>query len=393
MPKMILCSPSMDLISVVKQIRALYGDVKFITMHPEQERVYKDLELPYVPLGNYITEDVRNTAYKESARIILQTSCTRHNAPDLDPKVINWLDHDLPSFLYPRLPELTTLALALESAKPDLAIIHNDVEPMMRLIAQFCRSHNIPCLHVPHAIYHNDTYRILDGTDVHEIVTASDIAVAGPYQAQWYVERGGNVRLTGLPQWDKWAHVQYDTKFSRSLLGLDPSRPVVAFASSWRQDTNLLGMSDGIEEAYKAVIETIKAMPEVQFVIKLHPRANNGDWHAKLAKEANIDCVITALHLEIVLQASDVLLSYGPSNVVIEAAHLPHLRLLCTSGFLEDDEVITVDPKVPDLENDIRQCLAEGPINMLPFVYKYAGIPDGNASMRVANYALELLKV
>ena len=92
------------------------------------------------------------------------------------------------------------------------------------------------------------------GSDVHDLITASHVVCNGPFQAEWFL----NVALikiiyilTGLPQFDKLAKHKFTKEQACRVLGQTTNRPVVTYMSSWRQDTNLLGCHDGVEESYK----------------------------------------------------------------------------------------------------------------------------------------------
>jgi hypothetical protein len=392
MPKQIFVSYNPNLLNVVKGLHAQYPDAVFIVAQQEFQRQLYDLDLPVKMLGEGVTVDVRGQAFDLATQMIAYLSGVEVEDERLDQRVKEWFSNGLAAYLYPQLPELLSYILSLNAMRPDLCIIHNDVEPMLRATAQWAKYNGVPCLHVPHAVYVDDFDRGPIGSDIHDIVTASHIVVAGSYQDTWYRLRGGATRVTGLPQFDKWATMQSNQSKARQMLGLDPNKPVVVFASSWRQDTNLLGCHDGLEEAYTAILNAARALQNINFVIKLHPRTQGAtglDWHVNEAKKANVNVLITPLYLEQVLQAADMLVAYGPSNIVIEAAHLPNLRLVSIGGFGNDNEVLTVDSE--HITDAIALGMSVAPVSSQQFVYKYAGVPDGLASQRIVQCAGELL--
>ena len=363
----------------------------FFAMHPEFAKSLRDLDLNAQPLGYGIDgHTLRAAAYSHAVRSLTELAKQKHLGP-LHPQCRRYLEDTLPSYLYPRLGELATLVEAVDRTRPDLILLHNDVEPSTRAVALWAKAHHIPCLHIPHAVYIDGFGRGPIGTDVHDLVTASHIAVAGPYQDTWYSSRGGHTRLTGLPQFDKWATPRVPREQAHSLFGLSSDRPVVLYASSWRQDTNLLGCHDGVEESYLNFLQAMKQLPEVQVIVKTHPRASNLPWHVEQAKAAGVPCVVTPHHNEVAFQAADLVLSYGPSNFLIDAAHHDHLRLAAIHGFAEDSVVQTLTEKVDNLRDGIAQMLSEPVFDLKGFVYKYAGIPDGGATARIADYARALL--
>ena len=287
---------------------------------------------------------------------------------------------------------------AVDTLKSDLFIVHNDVEPLLRLLALYALAHAIPCLHVPHAVYCDTVSRGQAGTDIHDLVTASYVAVAGPYQAEWYESRRLQQRMptqvipTGLPQFDRLTTPLMERRRACQLLRLDQARPVVMYFSSWRQDTNLLGCHDGVEEAYAAFLAAAKTLPDVQFVIKTHPRGNNLQQHMQEADKAGVRAVVTDNHLDIILCAADLVLTYESSNVILDAACIPGIRLAAVSGFAQDEAVETLPPQGAAIAEAIQALLSAPPRDVSLFRHKYLGVVDGKAKDRVAALAAELCK-
>jgi hypothetical protein len=391
--KIILVSPFPEFIPVLKGVYAQDHETRFLTLSADFKRILGDLDLPSAFIGEGIPPQVRELANHTAAGMLSYISSLHHTDTRLNDGVLEWLNTRYAGYLYPRLGELVMLALAVDAAHPTLCIVHNDVEPLLRMVAQWARGVGVPCLHIPHAIYIDGFERTSLGTDIHDIVTASHIVTAGPYQDNWYTARGGCTHPIGLPQHDKWATMRVDTSRARRRLGLDSYRPVAMFLSSWRQDTNMLGQTDGLNEAYTALLQVMKLLPDIQFIVKLHRSGNNGDWHVKLAQEANATCLITQMHLDECMQAADAILSYGPSGAVIEGAHLPHLRLLSIGGFQDDPEVITTDYTTVGMVEALTKALSADPINTKAFQYKYAGVPDGLHTERAIALVRQLCQV
>ena len=357
------------------------------TLHPDFTRQLRDLDIAAKSLGEGIP-DVRGPANTRAVEILESVDTS---ADSLSPQVAQFMANSLKPYIYGRIGELASIAFAVDATAPDLCLLHNDVEPSTRVVALWARARNTPCLHIPHAVYVDGFGRGAIGTDVHDIVTASHIACAGPYQEQWYQNRGGTTRITGLPQFDKWATMPVTRKRARTNLGLDQHKLVVVYASSWRQDTNLLGCHDGVEETYRNFLEATKEFNDIQFVVKTHPRGGNIEWHVKTAQELKCNVTVTALHLEHCLQAADAVIAYGPSGVIIEAAHVEGLRLLCIDGYQNDSNILTTTSDSKSIADALGISLATPQPNNKSFVYKYAGIPDGLATQRVTQYALELI--
>lgn len=389
MPK-ILTSFAPAFIPVLKELARALPDLTIYTLHPEFTKMLVDIDLPARSLGQDLQQDLRELAYAAAAQTLVWTAVQKPPTETLSPLARHFM-YSLPTYLYPRLGDLALLALAVDATKPDLILLHNDVEPSTRAVALWAKSRGVPCLHIPHAVYMDGFGRGPIGTDVHDLVTASHICTAGPYQDAWYRARGGSTRVTGLPQFDRLAKQIISKERALELLGLSPHRPVVTYASSWRQDTNLLGCHDGVVECYRAFLAAAKELPGVQWIVKCHPRGQNTEWHAEEAKKANLDCLVTHQHTEIVLAAQDAILAYSPSGIITEAAHVPGVHLLSIGGFAEDREVTTLGETKDDIKAGLLNVLGEPAPDARAFAYKYCGTPDGLAHMRVAQYAQELL--
>lgn len=388
--KIVLTSSGSTLLPVIKLLAE--KGCGFVTLRPEYAQTLKNLDLPAKAAAELATPDVRRRGFGEAAKLL--RTVKKFPKDGLRPDALTYLDADLHGFLMPRIPDLSILPLVLDGAGVDLVLLHNDVEPLTRLAALWARKAGVPCLHVPHAVYMDEDDRGAPGEDVHDLITASHLAAAGSFQREWYGERGfptSGMRETGLPQFDPWATMSPDRERARRLLKLDHHRPVLTYFSSWGQQTNLLGCHAGMEQTYIAFLDAIREMPQFQYIVKVHPRGNNLPFHGDAAKAAGVRCVLTATHWNIVLQATDALLSYGPSNVILDAAHLPGVRLMATHGFRREDVVRKTGTDAAGMRLVIVEALARKQPDATEFLFRYAGIPDGKAAERVADFAWELL--
>lgn len=360
-------------------------------MHPQFAQMLRDIDIPAKAVNEFVDPNLQGQGFTEAARLLNSVNPPRNG---LGPGAIDFMRQGLKGFLYPRLADMTTFILALDKIAPDFILLHNDVEPLNRAAALWAAKRQIPCLHVPHAVY-LDIEKGQPGDDVHDLVTASHLAVGGWFQRDWFKVRGAKrIAETGLPQFDKMATLPKDQARARRQLGLDLYKPVVTYASSWRQDTNLLGCHDGVQETYLAILEVVKRLSDVQFVIKLHPRSQDGQWHLQAAQQAQAKCMITAMHTEVVLQASDVVLTYSGSNLLLEASFIPWLRLMATQGYESDPEVTKVNTDPPNVEaiaNAVMAALYSQPPDYRAFQAKYLGRVDGRAAERVTGLVMEAL--
>ncbi len=275
-----------------------------------------------------------------------------------------------------------------------ICITHEDVCEDTKGMCRFFRAQGVPTLHVPHAVY-LDQWRAAPGLDVHDEIACEYLAAAGGFQRDWYVERGfpeGDVTVTGSPSWDKWSQPP-DRIWARNALKLTDDEPVVAYASSWPQSTSALGAHDLVAESYAAFLRAAKDA-DWQPVVKLHPNAGQASHHehAKAAEEAGIKCLVTPSYLDIVMQAADLVVAMGPSNILIEAAMLgtPIISLLSFTG---DEAVITceLDGAGTAIERGLSEEWRREFAELRgPFVEKYAYRNDGGATGRVLKLVEEL---
>jgi UDP-N-acetylglucosamine 2-epimerase len=364
---------------------------ELVTMQPQFTKMLTDLDIPANSLAEFSSPALQTYAINQAANLLVNVQPPVNG---LGPAALDFMRHNIKGFLYSRLADLASYVLVLDQAKPDLILLHNDVEPLTRAAALWAQVHDVPALHIPHAVY-LDIEKGEPGDDVHHLVTASHLAVAGWFQRQWYERLGAkNIVETGLPQFDKMATLNGNPQKARKLLGLNQQQPVITYASSWRQDTNLLGCHDGVQETYLAMLQVMKRLPDVQFIVKVHPRDANANWHVQAAQQAGVKCTVTAQHLETVLQASDAVLTYGGSNLLLEASFIPWLRMFATQGYEDDPEVIKIDCDPPDVDR-IIETLASGlavpPANTAAFQAKYLGRPDGRAWERITELCLKLV--
>jgi len=372
-----------------------------VGMHPNFTKMLNDQDIPAKSLPEFLDGKYHFEALNYAARTLgtLGNGRFSHDFPaNMTSGARNFVSKSLPAFLYSRLGDISTFVSMIEKYSPELVIVHNDVDPMCRSAAFWAKSHKIPCLHIPHAIHMDIGRGKATNSDIHDLITASHLAVAGPYHAKWYLDRGANpktMRVTGLPQHDKLAKITQNRSRSCSLLGLDPNKPIVTYASSWRQDTNLLGCHDGVEEYFVKFVSAIALLPGIQTVIKLHPNGTgSAQWHADRAKEKGIHCLVLAAHLEHVLAVSDALISYGPSNILLEASVYSDVRLIATHGFFGDEEIAKLgeEAKEDEIAGGIRAILSAPVLNYSALRSKYFGRLDGGATARIVQYIEEICK-
>lgn len=393
----IVLSPHANFIPIVKELHSR-GEHEFVTFSPQAAKMYADLDLPVQALIDMMPPEVRGAAFRESARVLselINSSLPENTRPYLS----EFFGLGMAGHMYSRLPDIIYSILALDTYKPDIILVHNDVEVMYRAAALWARNNNSKCLHVPHAVYIDNQYeRGPAGTDIHDIVSATHIAVAGSYQEAWYRKRSADVdiRMVGAIQFDRiGSGIIRDKATAKHMLGIPETTPVVTYASSWRQDTNLWGCHDGIEQTFLAVLKAVEQLQGLQLLLKTHPNSGQDShtWHVEQIKKSTLpSVVITPHHLSVVLPATDLLLAYGPSNIILEGA-IFGTRLATTHGYDDDSNVIKIgnEPTAQQIANMLHDQLQKTVPDHSKFVTKYCGIVDGQAHVRVANYVEEIV--
>lgn len=276
-------------------------------------------------------------------------------------------------------------------------VCHNDVEEFTKTLCLFAAAHNIPSIHVPHAVYLDWGHGPL-GYDVHDVVSADWVCCAGWFQAEWYKMRHARkVAVTGLPQWDMHAKLvkERDRALACRRLKLDEHKKVVVYYSSWAQQTAAQGFHDGVMVAYRSLLEVAKAA-DWQLVVKTHPHARleNMEWHGRMAHDAGVSCLVTDRYLDLAMQAADLCVAYGTSATVMESA-LYGTPLVSIAGFEDDEAVITCGDTPDSIGGAIQQALSDewaAKYKELrqPFITKYAGRVDGNATKRVVEHIVRI---
>ncbi len=392
MSDLIMFSSHDLLLPVIKQLK---DEFTIGTLDGRMTEVLKNLDIASEPLNKVMTPELRDKAFAASAGVIHDLAELGGYEEKVGPAAAKFLSEKFVAFSYARMADITMMVLALDIMKPKVLILHNDVEPLTRIAALWAQARGVKCLHVPHAVYQDGT-RSSVGTDIHDIVTASNLAAAGPFQRAWYEKRGMpafNVKETGLPQWDKWAEPQKDRARAFRLLKLKPFIPTVTYIGTWRQNTNMFGCNDGWAQVYAEFLDAVKKIETpLQVIVKTHPNAGQEsfNWHASAAKENGVKCLVTAQYLDLALLASDLVIAPYASNALIEAATMPHLRLMTMEGDgFNDDDVIIKAPHGKLVES-IIEALQGDPKDAKAFLTKYMGVMDGKAHVRVADYVREL---
>lgn len=380
---MILFTNHSDFIPIIKQLK----EYNIVTFSAQFAKTLNNLDIGAKSLADFITPEM-NSDSKDLAAITLLNFFQYEYATELGGIRGEWLINKMPGYLYNRLDDMALILITLDKLMPELVVVHNDIEPMNRMICLWAELRGVPALHIPHSVYLENGGVSKIGTDVHDLITASYAVCNGPFQMKWFIDRGmnkDNLFLTGLLQFDKLAEHKFSKRDARSVLGLNQANPVITYMSSWRQDTNLLGCHDGVEESYENFLKAVKELEGYQYIIKCHPNANTLEWHKEKAKEYGVKCIVLKDHLDPVLSASDLVISYGASNVVLEAATYNNIKIAVIGdelAFPSDDEIYKI--KDGEIAESIKMLLSVKKVDYTKFLKKYFFGIDGNAHLRIA---------
>jgi hypothetical protein len=279
-----------------------------------------------------------------------------------------------------------------------LVVTHEDVAEDTRALAQFAKARGTPTLHVPH-FNHGSLPRPMP--DVHDDINCDYAAVAGEYMAGWLERRGmerEKIRITGHPAWDRFAHINPDRYWSRAMLRLNPARSAVCYAADWVLWTTLCYHEKTPNAGWQVMLEAFKVLNREGWLLicKSHPGAKvtNWEWHGKEAEKMKVPCLVTEQHLDIILQAADVMVSNGFSNIIAEAAMAGVPGITLGPGYLDEPAVPGIDYDAEALVQAIKDAHASRQAwqaDLLPaFLERYVGPNDGKATDRIVEWCREL---
>lgn len=288
-------------------------------------------------------------------------------------------------------------------------VVHEDVMPTQRALAQWGKDRIVPVIHVPHA----NTF-LTSGPDVHDQSISDWILAASPYMRDWYVRRGFQkrfIKVTGYPAWDAWSqpptyrdaatgasfngmHNQpiverpLTKERARRMLQLEPDLPVVTLCTGWVQRTNLVDDHSMLDAAVHLTLKAAKK-EGWQLIWKLHPGDAKGreQQTTMLAAAYRLPVLVTRGHLPVVLAASDAVMSIGPSNVLVEAGLMgtaPVVFPLRGYGY-DSEPPWEVEPSADSIASVINSLLdgEKWAKTKDKFVRRYAYRNDGKSTKRV----------
>jgi len=291
---------------------------------------------------------------------------------------------------------------------PDLILVTSEYGFFERALVVAGKLNNIPTLAVQHGnigpfhkgyIYSKNTISSSESIESPYCPIPSKTAVYGPFYYDILTKMSAyppsSVVVSGHPRYDKL--VIANKIFGREefcvRLRLDPLRKIVLVATQgWPMR----------EIFIKSVLEALKDFPEVQIVIKPHPRENR-ELYRRVVDEQNVKAKILSKSSDTVeaLYACDLLVA-AFSTVITEALVLG--KPAVTLNLTDEDptpyykEVTLRISREKDLTSAITKALYDDETREKlkkagrRFVFNHAYKQDGNATQRVVSLIGRMIK-
>jgi len=264
-------------------------------------------------------------------------------------------------------------------------IVHEDVTPKYKALALWGKARGVPVIHMPH----NNCYA-QTRPDIHDTSVSDWILASSPYQRDWYGDRGfpkDHIKIVGFPGWDEWHELDLNKEKARTMLRIEPDETVVTLCTGWPQRTNYV---DDHSMTEAMVHLTLDAARDAGFRViwKIHPGDMQGqEQHAmRLAASYRVPAIVVRDHLPYALMAANMVISTGPSNVLVEAGIAgvaPALFNLRGYGFDRMPPFI-VEPDKTSIKETVNHLVNsdEWQTKRAAFIRRYAFRDDGKAVKR-----------
>lgn len=226
----------------------------------------------------------------------------------------------------------------------------------------------------------------------------SQIAVPGDYARNLFIEQGvpsESIVITGQPRFDDIPSKSFDRDAFRKQLKLTSDKPLVSLLTD-AQVEHRLWTKHRRRDFISKVLASFSKLPEVQFVIKIHPYEDPTEYE-RAVREKGWDIPVSRdIPLHELINASDAVIT-GISTTGLET--LIFNKLLITLNFYNQAEYIPyvsegvaigVD-KANELPSAIRKVLHDPQMKEKTarkrenFLHQHLYLQDGKASQRVAD--------
>jgi len=299
----------------------------------------------------------------------------------------------------------------IEEEEPDLILVRSEYGAFERALVVAGRLKKIPTLAIQHGsigpvhkgyIYSKGSISASGKIETPYCPIPDKTAVYGRYCYNLLTKMSSyppnSVAITGQPRYDILATADrfYNRKKFCSKLILDPDRKIVLVA------TENVPIPEG-KALLRSILRALKNFPEVQIVLKPHPR-ERGEWYKKVVEEENVGVVMLSKDSDTfeALYACDLFLT-SFSTIITEAIILGKLGVTVHLSEREDPTPYYKDVTLrvyreEDLVPAIREALYNEKTREKikkagkKFVYQHAYKQDGRATERVADLIEEMIK-
>ncbi len=270
--------------------------------------------------------------------------------------------------------EITECFLKFIEKHPlELVVLRTEMAPFERVISRLASQHNIPTLHVAHALWGAAAAVKIPG-EYGQGLESDYVSVFGDRARKGMLSNGvepERVFLTGSPYWDDLYTGKADISREEACrrLQLDPDKPIVLFCTGHANPyhTGYLSISNKLLENHKAVLEAVKQInTNIQVIIRPHPTEFGRTQLTEESKQHAINAYtkwISGLgirHVHVIpnhkieaFRSAHVAIMFGSSNVIVDSMILECPSIVLGSGgvFSNEDGIVEINDikKLPDL--------------------------------------------
>lgn len=212
-------------------------------------------------------------------------------------------------------------------------VVHNEVAPILRAVLAAAERYGIPTLHLPHGLGLNRFAM----EDFDDLIRASLVGAQGAFTRDFFLGNPANsadrITLIGRPEWDTYYdRPPLDREAACRTLGLDPTRPIVAFAGCWAHELTSFDLRSALAEHFRSFLHGVLRLgdPAPQVIIRPHPGHRDlgdfgPDWHQQIAHEVGVSLSVPDVSQDTFLAAADLVVSLDSnfSAVALLADRLP----------------------------------------------------------------------
>lgn len=304
--------------STVPLLKPLSEKYALTIFHGDNVPVFKSMNIPCEPLP--VKEGMQEYAWNQAAQLARKANWEKAAMPE-DVRPEDWLM----GYCVGKWVEHILWIEQLEHAAADGmvgVIVHEDVTRPMKTLCLWAKARGIPSLHVPHGPYGDP-----DNIDWIHAVSHTDYVACTNHRQEAYFHSFGqmNTRVTGMPEWDKWSHLQIDKRLAQAQMGCPDGKLAVMFLNTFWVGYNDPKLMERAERFYRAMLQAAKKN-DWYVLAKAHPSAETNqqhsmEWHAKIAREMGVHVAVSSVaHNLITAQAGDCAIGVSTTELMSEMA-------------------------------------------------------------------------